>query len=225
MRDAGDESGQRDAGRDHEFDATRVAALLFDLGGVVIGLDFDRIFRAWAATANCDYVELRARFREDEAYEQHERGELDADGYFASLRDTLGIELSDADFLLGWNDLYLDPIAGMTPLLRSASSCLPTFAFTNSNPSHQAVWSKRFRHELAVFETVFSSSELGVRKPDPHAFSVVAALAGHRPSEFLFFDDTEANAVGAKGAGMQAVHVRSVHDVRTALARLGIHAD
>jgi putative hydrolase of the HAD superfamily len=52
-------------------------ALLFDLGRVVIDIDFDRTVARWAAHAGCDPADLAARFSRDDAYQRHERGELD----------------------------------------------------------------------------------------------------------------------------------------------------
>ena len=128
--------------------ATR--ALLFDLGGVVLEINFDRVFHAWGARASCDPQALRRRFEFDDAYEQHERGELDASGYFASLRRSLGLRLSDADFIAGWNNLYVGPVPGMVAVLAAATERLPLYAFTNSNPTHQAVWATRYACELSV---------------------------------------------------------------------------
>jgi putative hydrolase of the HAD superfamily len=82
------------------FDPEKVRALLFDLGGVVIDFDFGRAFRRWAARAECDPAQLEERFSLDEAYEQHERGEIEASDYFAALRQSLGINISDEDFWL-----------------------------------------------------------------------------------------------------------------------------
>jgi FMN phosphatase YigB (HAD superfamily) len=129
--------------------ATR--ALLFDLGGVVLEINFDRVVHAWGARASCDPQALRRRFKFDDAYEHHERGELDASGYFASLRRSLGLRLSDADFIAGWSDLYVGPVPGMVAVLAAATERLPLYAFTNSNPTHQAVWATRYASELSVF--------------------------------------------------------------------------
>ena len=98
----------------------------------------------------------------------------------------------------------------------------PIYAFTNSNQSHQEVWSVHLQRELAHFQSVFVSSELGLRKPELAAFSATANRTGSRLSDFLFFDDTLLNVVEAKRAGMQAVLVRSIEDVRRALASLGV---
>src|SRR5690242_3458591 len=92
-------------------------ALLFDLGGVVIDIDFNRVCARWAQLAGCDETLVRERFSHDEAYCRHEVGEIDAAGYFASLRGSLGIDLSDAQFLDGWNALYIGEIPGVATLL------------------------------------------------------------------------------------------------------------
>jgi putative hydrolase of the HAD superfamily len=199
---------------------TSVRALLFDLGGVVLDIDFDRVMRAWAAAARCEPAAVRGRFSFDGAYERHERGELDAAGYFASLRGSTGLRLSDADFTAGWNDLYIGVIPEMPAMLAAAARRFPLYAFTNSNATHQREWSTRFARELAVFRSVFVSSELGLRKPDPAAFAAVAGKAGFTPPEILFFDDSAENVAGARSAGMQAVLVTSSRDVSDALRRL-----
>ncbi len=203
----------------------QIRALLFDLGGVVIEIDFKRAFRIWADRAGCDPVELERRFSIDEAYERHERGELDASGYFTALRRNLGLRLSDEEIVSGWNDIYLGTVPGMSALLSKAGQRFPLYAFTNSNPTHQRAWAGRFASELSVFRFIFVSSDLGLRKPDPEAFAVVAARTGFRVSELLFFDDTPENVWGARTAGMPAVLVESSADVREALLCLGIEAD
>ena len=69
-----------------------IDALLFDLGNVVIRIDFERVFARWAAHAGCDAALLREKFSHDEPYQRHERGEIEAAAYFASLRNSLGVE-------------------------------------------------------------------------------------------------------------------------------------
>jgi len=201
-----------------------IRALLFDLGGVVIEIDWRRVFRIWADHDRSDPAELERRFSFDKAYEQHETGELDAEGYFAALRQTLGLRLSGEEIVSGWNDIYVGLVPGMKDLLSAAAQRFPLYAFTNSNPTHQSAWTERFASELSVFCSVFVSSELGLRKPDPEAFRVVAGRTGFRVSEILFFDDVPANVDGARTAGMQAVLVKSSADVREALERLGVRA-
>jgi putative hydrolase of the HAD superfamily len=201
-------------------ETTPPRALLFDLGGVVLEIDFERVFHAWAARASCDPGAVRRRFKFDDAYERHERGELDASAYFASLRRSLRLHLSDEEFIAGWSDLYVAPVPGMVAVLSAASQRFPLYAFTNSNPTHQAVWATRYARELSVFRSIFVSSEMGLRKPDPGAFREIVRRTGLPASAFIFFDDTLENVMGARRAGMQGVHVNSTDDVRVALLKL-----
>jgi len=199
-----------------------VDVLLFDLGGVVTDIDFGRCTARWAASAGRDPEDVASRFAFDAAYEEHERGTLDAAGYFESLRQLLSVDLTDSELLEGWNDIYLGVIAGIGPLLDAARDRFPLYAMTNSNPSHQAVWSERFAVELEVFASTFVSSDIGHRKPDRAAFDTVASMIGVSPSTILFFDDSPENVAGARNAGLQAVHVTSTDSVRRALAQVGV---
>ena len=70
---------------------------MFDLGGVVIDLDFGRAFKIWALRAGCDPGLIGERFSIDDPYEQHERGEMSASSYFAALRRSLDIGITDEE--------------------------------------------------------------------------------------------------------------------------------
>jgi FMN phosphatase YigB (HAD superfamily) len=194
-----------------------VDALLFDLGGVLIRLDWDAVFAHWARSCGADAAALRRRFVFDEAYERHERGEIDAARYFDGLRRTLGIDLPDAELEAGWNALFVGEIAETTRLVARAAARIPVHLFSNTNVAHQAAWSRDYAEALRPFGRVFVSSEIGLRKPDRAAFEHVAREIGAAPGRILFFDDTESNVAGARAAGLQAVHVRSPDDVARAL--------
>lgn len=195
-----------------------VEVLLFDLEGVVIDIDFGRCMTRWAEAAGREVADVAARFTFDAAYEDHERGRLAVDAYCAGLRRMLGVDLDDEQLLEGWNDIYVGVDAEVIELLRDAQDHFRLIAFTNTNPTHHAVWSTRFAADLEVFSAVYSSFEIGRRKPDRAAFEHVASLIGTAPTRILFFDDSPENVAGAIDAGMQAAHVTSAASVRHALA-------
>ena len=71
---------------------------------------------------------------------------------------------------------------------------------------------------LELFEEVFTSSVLGLRKPDPEAYLAVSARMGVEPAEVHFFDDSPVNVDAARDVGMAATLVGSIDDVEHALA-------
>ncbi len=198
--------------------AAEIDALLFDLGGVIIDIDSARTARRWAHLAGCTVEDIRKRYVQDEHYRRHERGLIDDNAYFASLRQSLQIELSDEQFLDGWNAIFKGVIPGIAGQLAAAAPHLPLYVFSNTNPAHEKFWSFVYADTLKPFREVFVSSTIGLRKPDAAAFDHVAKAIGAPPSRILFFDDSLANVEGARACGLQAVHVRSNADVAEALA-------
>jgi HAD superfamily hydrolase (TIGR01509 family) len=192
-----------------------IEALLLDLGNVVIGIDFERCLRHWAGSAGRPVDDLRQRFAMDEAYERHERGQIDRREYYAHLRQVLEVGLSDDDLQAGWNDLYTGVVSEVVPLLSRLDR--PLYAFTNTNATHHAAWSARYPEALQPFRRIFLSHAMGLRKPEAAAFRHVADEIGASTERILFLDDTAENVCGARAVGMPAVHVRGPGDTVAAL--------
>ena len=198
----------------------RIHALLFDLGGVIVEIDFKRVFEIWGAHAGVPAAVIQSRFAFDAAYQAHERGEISAAGYFDTLRKVLGVRISDAQFQAGWDAIFVGEVSGIAALLRQAKQLFPLYAFSNSNAHHHAYWARQYAATLSNFRKVFVSCELGRRKPEPEAFAAVASAIGASFENILFFDDTNENVTAARRLGMQAVHVKSIADIRNALGKI-----
>jgi FMN phosphatase YigB (HAD superfamily) len=197
-------------------------ALLFDLGRVVIDIDFGKALTCWAGHAGCAPADLAARFVREEAYRQHEVGGIEDTDYFESLRVSLGIGISDAEFLEGWNAIFAGEMPGIAPLLKRAATRVPLYAFSNTNRPHVEHFSKAYADVLGHFRELFLSSKIGLRKPDAAAYDHVVKAIGVPAQRIVFFDDLAENIEGARMRGLTAVHVTSPNDVANALAALGI---
>lgn len=195
--------------------------LLFDLGGVLIDIDFDRALRAWQPLSRLAFEGLKQRFRFDEAYERHERGEITAAQYFEHLASTLELDADHPGIEHGWNSIFVGEVTDTLALIRAVRSRIPCHAFTNTNAAHHACWARMFPSVAACLDSMFTSYEMGFRKPERRAFDHVAQALGVPAASIVFFDDSQQNVEGARQAGLQAVHVRSPGDVAQALRAIG----
>ena len=195
-------------------------ALLFDLGGVLVDVDFSRALSAWLPHSSLPAGELKQRFRFDGAYERHERGEIDAHTYFDHLRSTLHLSASYEEIARGWNAIFVREITATRLLVQAARQALPCYAFTNTNATHMACWTALFPQVFTAFDRVFASFEIGLRKPERAAFEHIWHATGMAASSILFFDDSAENVQGASAAGLQTVWVRSPEDVAVSLRSL-----
>ncbi|MGB6399121.1 MAG: HAD-IA family hydrolase [Bradyrhizobium sp.] len=197
-------------------------ALLFDLGRVVLDIDFKRALACWAGHAGCEPSDIGGRFAADDVLKQYESGKIGDAAYFAQLRAQLGVGISDAQLLEGWNAIFVGEIPGIAPLLARAAERLPLYALSNTNPPHIAHFSNAYADVLSHFRELYLSSTIGLLKPDAAAYDHVVEAIGMPASRVLFFDDLAENVEGARARGLNAVQVRSSDDVANTLAALGI---
>lgn len=196
-----------------------VEAVLFDVGGVVLDVCFRRAFVSWARAAGCDPGDLAARFAyEDDTGLAFETGRLEEVAFLPQLRSALGIAIADAALLEGWNAIVGSEIPGIAAVLAEARARWPLYAFSNTNRAHQTFFTARFPALLGNFRKVFTSCDIGLRKPDPAAFRFVLAAIGVPAPRLLFFDDLAVNVEGARACGIRAVRVTSPATVRDTLA-------
>jgi HAD superfamily hydrolase (TIGR01509 family) len=197
-------------------------ALLFDIGRVVLDIDFGKALACWAGHAGCAPAELAARFVREEAYRHHEVGQIDDAAYFESLRQSLGIKLSHAQWLQGWNAIFIGEMPGIAKLLARAAKKLPLYAFSNTNNAHVEYFPAAYADVLGHFREMYLSSTIGLRKPDAEAYDHVVKAIGVPAQRIVFFDDLAANIDGARARGLIGVHVTSPDSVAKALEELGI---
>ncbi len=194
-----------------------IDALLFDLGKVVIDIDFDRVWARWAQDAGCPVDKIRTRIGTYEPYLRYECGAISLEEYFGHLRSALSVSLTDAQLLAGWNAIFVGEMPGIAKVLEAAKSRFPLYVFSNTNGAHQACWSVDYAGVLSHFTKLFVSSTIGLRKPERAAFDHVIAEMGVPAGRVLFFDDLQENVEGARAVGLQAVQVTGTHDVVAAL--------
>jgi FMN phosphatase YigB (HAD superfamily) len=196
-------------------------ALLFDLGGVVIDIDFRRAFNIWQPGSGLSLDEIAKAFKFDLQYQRHERGEISASEYYDHLALMLQMKNDHAHIARGWNSIFVSEISETTAMIRAVRSRIPCYAFTNTNAAHAIAWSSLFPAVVQSFDRIFASHEMGLRKPERAAFDHIAQALGLAAKSIVFFDDLPENAQGASDAGLQAIHVRSPDDVRNTLRSLG----
>ena len=197
-------------------------ALLFDLGRVVINIDFAKALACWAGHAGCEPADIASRWVVDETYHHHERGTISDERFFDNLRRSLGIAITDEQFLEGWNAIFAGEMEGIAPLLERAAKHFPLYVYSNTNRPHIAYFTQVHAHTLKPFRELYYSSSIGHRKPDAAGFDHVVGAIGKPASRIVFFDDLADNVEAARASGLKAVHVTSSRDVADALDALGI---
>ena len=191
-----------------------VAAVVFDLGGVLVEVDIRRALRHWAAIAGVPPEAISSRWKQDRAYWAHECGQLADRDYFAHLRGLLDLRIEEAEMLAGWNAVLGEPLPGIEAIVRRLAAGYPLYVFSNTNPAHIEHFTPRYRKLFGHFRQVVTSCAIGARKPEREAFLRLAKTIGEEPERIAFFDDLEENVTGARAAGLQAFRVTQPAQIR-----------
>lgn len=196
-----------------------VDALLFDVGGVLVDVDFASAFDHWARCAGVPARQIAERFKVDADYEAHERGEIDGTQYFAALRRSLDINIPDHEFDAGWCAIFRGVYPDAAELLAELAAQKPVYLFSNTNALHYARWRMLYPQIIAPARQVFCSQELGLRKPSAASFDTVCALIGMAPGRIAFFDDLAENVEAARQSGLHGFHVATPGSLRHTVAQ------
>jgi putative hydrolase of the HAD superfamily len=202
--------------------AVPTRAVLFDLGGVLLEIDHERAFAAWEPHSRLPRARLRELFGVDEPFRRHETGRLDDTGYFSHLRELLALDCGLDAVEAGFNAILAREIEETVAMLAALRGRVPRHAISNTNPAHVAQIRRAFPGFLDRFDRVFTSHEIGHRKPQPECFAHVLQAISLPAGEVLLFDDLVPNVDAARELGLQAVLVKTPEDVRSALLDRGL---
>ncbi|MBL7786676.1 MAG: HAD-IA family hydrolase [Chitinophagales bacterium] len=196
--------------------------ILFDLGNVVIDISFDRIFTYWAALYQQNPDILRTRFRFGQVHADYESGRLTVEQFAQIVAQKLQLPLTQNEFEAGWSDIFLGINPTIVPILQHLRQKHIVAALSNTDPIHRRAFWQLYPNEMSLFERIFSSDEIGIRKPAPEAYQIVLQHYGILPQQTVFLDDKAENVAAAEHLGMKAIWVKDFGDIPVGLQHLNL---
>ena len=196
-----------------------IDTVVFDIGWVLIDIDAaGEKFSALMRSLDIRPESAFTKFWYVPEVRQHMTGELDSHSFFRLIRDHFGLDISFADFVAGWCDLF-HPKPGMEEMFHRVAGNRRVGLLSDTDPLHWAAARNAFPW-LAEVEKPTLSFEVGYLKPHPEMYRAAAANCGTAAEKCLFIDDLMANVDGARHYGMPAIHFTTAkklaHDLRAA---------
>ncbi|CNI62212.1 glucose-1-phosphatase [Yersinia mollaretii] len=181
---------------------------IFDLGNVIVDIDFKRVLGVWSKLSSVPLATLSERFTMGEVFQQHERGEVSDEDFARQLSDEMGVSLSFEQFAEGWQAVFValrpEVIAIMHKLREEGHRVV---VLSNTNRLHCNHWPQHYPEVAAAADHLYLSQDLGMRKPEARIYQHVLSAENTPAEQAVFFDDVEANIVAARIEGITAIHV------------------
>ena len=197
-----------------------IRAIVFDYGGVLMRTVDPRPRRELEQQLGLEPFGVDRLIFGHPLWDQAQLGNISSDEFWAAVADRLsvgadGLEDFQRRF---WSGDRLDAdLAGLLKDLRRDGYML---GLLSNNPGSL----RRRVDELlpGAFDSFVISGCDGVMKPDPAIYELSVARLGVAAGEAVFVDDSERNVVGARDAGLKAVHFRGLAPLRRDLRTLGV---
>lgn len=181
---------------------------IFDLGNVIVDIDFNRVLGAWSNFSRVPLATLKQSFTMGEAFHQHERGEISDEVFAEKLCHEMALPLSYEQFSHGWQAVFVgirpEVIAIMHKLREQRHRVV---ILSNTNRLHTTFWPEEYPEVKAAADKIYLSQEMGMRKPEARIYQAVLQAEGFSAADAVFFDDNVDNIEGANQAGITSILV------------------
>ena len=184
--------------------------IIFDLGGVLVGLDGRRSIEAYERIGCEKVADYIREHRTEDLFYRIEMGLISTSDYCEEVRQMTATKADDEAIIDAWNQLLIPVSDKRKQCLRELrEQGIRLFLLSNTNEMH---W-QHCGHQLdGCFERVFLSYEMQLAKPDPMIFSEVLRRADIDAHETLFIDDNAENIASAASLGIATYHNRNIDD-------------
>jgi len=195
-----------------------IKAIVFDLGNVIIDLDYDRTANRLAELSGIKVSELNELLVSSEVLKIFEVGGVSESEFRKEVCSLLNIQLVAEVFDEIWNSLLGDISVIRLDRLVELKKSYSTFVLSNTNSIHLKSFDKNLQdtHGIEGIQTLvdkaYYSHEVGMRKPNADIYQFVLEEQNLTPEEVLFIDDRQDNIEAADTLGIRTFWNRKVDD-------------
>ncbi|MFW5755832.1 MAG: HAD family hydrolase [Tangfeifania sp.] len=192
-----------------KIDLISTKNIIFDLGNVLLNLDFEASIQAFRKLGLDDKVVDKKMAYSDPVFYELETGKISAPFFRQRIREILNNpDATDQQIDDAWTAMILDIPPKRVKVVQDLSKKYNVYLFSNTNEIHIQKLHKQFKSEHGIeFPSLFLkdyySHEIHDRKPDLTSYQKVIEFSGVNPEETLFIDDLEKNILGAQKAGLK----------------------
>ncbi|HUR11016.1 MAG TPA: HAD family phosphatase [Flavitalea sp.] len=203
---------------EHKIDLTGVQSIIFDLGGVILDIDIPKTKKAFEDLGVKDFSKFFGIGHASSIFKDQETGRISDDDFIEALNKMGNSRLTKDDVLKAWNAMLIRFPPARIELLKRLRKKHRLFLFSNTNSIHLQAFQQMFIREFGysledLFEKVYYSHVIGLRKPDAASFEYILNDSRLSAGETLFIDDAENNIEGAKAVGLQTFYLQKGLDI------------
>lgn len=192
--------------------------IIFDFGGVLIDVDYLKTIDAFKAIGITDFEQLYSQAQQERLFDRYETGKISSQYFINQLIGMINKPVTPNKVVSAWNAMLgainTENIKAVEKLKNSGYN---VFLLSNTNDIHIKVALDRWNKESIIqpeqlFQKIYLSQEIGLRKPDTEIFEFVLNDIGAVAEDALFIDDSIQHIESASSLG---IHTHLLKDINT----------
>ncbi len=192
---------------------SNIKNIIFDLGGVILNIDYQLTANEFKKLGFNDYNSLFTKLSQNKIFDLLETGKISPKDFITELKNLSDKNISSQEIIYAWNAMLLDFPKKRIEILKSLKNKYRTFLLSNTNSIHLEAYNKTLKDTFGIsdlseiLEKEYYSHIIGMRKPDLEIFKFVLTKNNLKPNETLFIDDSPQHIEAAKKLGIIAYHL------------------
>ncbi len=187
--------------------------IIFDLGGVLLNIDYNLTEKAFIDAGIANFGELYAQLGQTPLFDDLETGKIGRDEFITALQTISDVSLTSEQILHAWNAMLLDFPVRRLQLLQQLRLYYDLVLLSNTNEIHEETFNNILMTDRGIpnigvfFDRVYFSHRVGMRKPNRDIFERILEECSFKPADTLFIDDSPQHIATAKELGIQTIYL------------------
>lgn len=182
--------------------------VVFDLGGVLIDIDYNRTIDSFKQLGFKHFEEMYSQFKANQLFENLETGKIDERTFYLTMIEIAPNSVTRQQITDAWNAMLGTFRIETLDFIQALRKQYRVFLLSNTNIIHKRKFDEIFREQTGLhaidplFDKCYYSHLVGMRKPNRNIYRHVLSDGKMEARETLFIDDTQPNVDAARELGI-----------------------
>ena len=192
---------------------TEIKSIIFDLGGVILKLNYSKTEDEFKKIGVLNFKEFYSQKKQTLLFDDFEKGKIKPEEFISSFKESENLKIKEIDFINAWNAMLLEIPVKKLEFIDALKKDYNVFLLSNTNEIHISKFEDDLKKNNMLnqfykcFDKIYYSSRMGKRKPEENCFNQVLEENGLIAENTLFIDDSIQHIEGAKKAGIKTFHL------------------
>ena len=185
--------------------------IIFDLGAVILNISYKNTIDEFTKLGIKNAETFYSKRVQTELFNKIETGKISNNTFLKALqKETKNAKINQVK--MAWNSMLLDLPTERLQLIKKLKDNNVIYLLSNTNSIHinalkEQLGNKQWLAFCKLFDKMYLSHELGLRKPDTKIFEYILKEQKLKAEEVFFIDDSPQHIASAKKLGINCHHL------------------